>query len=331
VRLTATIISRAMKLQPGRPTDRVVFDPNGIHHKTIPAQNLIHSVANHERAKNMSVAESLYMMRKLKDIGAVRQSSSVLGQGAVLQAFHGKAGYEACHAMPCQLVVDHSFPHALKVDGKLLNASFLQRTLTLFGRCTWQPKIVNAIDAGLEWTPQDGRPAGFVSAYLDSVQAVLHGQSPSDAYRDYAKARVMTLRDLLDRVRDEPFNTYDATLLMSGLYRMTSDDVRRLHVDAHTASEFELQRELVVETILQQDQVIPHEIVSGELGSREKNGRRNRKTGNDAVRRSFARRRSVNPRAPCYMPVVQAFAALPTRDGVPSLADVASWTPQRLT
>src|SRR6266850_2081716 len=151
MQLNAATIARAAALTPGYSGKRLVFDRRGIHHKIIPARNLAHSVANHADQKNVSVAESLYIVERLKGLGAVQSSSVARSHRAVFQAFQGAAGYEACHTMPCQLVVDNRFPHVLSAGGNRLNPTFMQRTLDLFGRCTWQPAIVNVIDSALEW------------------------------------------------------------------------------------------------------------------------------------------------------------------------------------
>ena len=267
MQLTAATIARAMKLRPGQPAARVVFDPRGVHHKSIPAGNLAQAVGNHASQKSLSVAESLCIAKKLRTLEIANASTPLSGQGAVVQVFHGTAGYEACHTMPCQLVLNHQFPHALMLDGKMLNINYVQRTLTLFGRCTWQPRLVNAIDLGLEWTPQDGRQHGFVSTFLDAVQAVLHGEPPGDAYREYAKRRVRKLGELLEQAQDEPFTAYDASLLLSGLYGegLTPVDVTRIQVDKETASTLQEEREVVIESIRQRDTVVPHAVATGEL------------------------------------------------------------------
>jgi hypothetical protein len=256
-----------MRLQPDQPAARVVFDPRGIHHRTIPARNLIEAVGNHAEQKNLSVAESLSIVKKLKTLDLVTGTTSLRAQGAVVQAFHGAAGYEASHTMPCQLVIGNQFPHALKRNGQLLNLNYLQRTLTLFGRCTWQRKLVNAIDLGLEWMPQDGRQHGFVSTFLDAVGAVLQGAQPSDAYRDYAKRRVAKLGELLEQARDEPFTVYDATLMLSGIYGegLSGADVTRLQVDKEATSMLQEERVLVIESIREKDRVVPHAVVTGQL------------------------------------------------------------------
>lgn len=267
MKLTASILAKAAALKPGAVDRRLVFDPRGIHHKIIPSTSVTHSVSNHAKQKNLSVAESLYVARKLVTLGAARSQSTVSAHGAIFQAFHGNAGgNRACHTMPCQLVLDNQFPHVLRVGDKPLNGTFLQRTLTLFGRCTWQPPFVNTIDQALEWIPQDGRPFGFVSQYLDSVEAVIAGQDPRDAYWDFAKVKARKLTEVLEQTNDEPLTVHDAVLLAgtegSGL---SPQELQQLQIEKADVNALQEQRAAVVQTLLDQDRIIPHAVLSGEL------------------------------------------------------------------
>ena len=249
--LTAKDIARALKLKPDVPGQRRLhFDKDGLVHKTIPSKNLAESAANHAREKNLSVAESLCITKKLKDLGLVTAKTPVREHRAIVQTFSGKGGYEGCHTMPCQLVFDNQFPHALRFDSKLLNLTYLQRILMLSARCTWQPKIINEIDSALEWrNAEDRKQHGLVVDFIVSVKAVLDGEDPADAYRYYAQQRVELLREILERAHDEPFTVYDATMMMSNMEGggAAPADLARLQADKYTISTFQNEYDLYLE------------------------------------------------------------------------------------
>jgi hypothetical protein len=248
--LTPRMIARAMALRPGDSGRRLVLDPRGIHHHIIPSKNFAHSVANHAEQKNLSVAESLYIVERLTDLGAVGRQTVVRGQGAVMQAFHGAGGREAYHTRPCQLVLDNQFPHKLRdSSGRMFNTTFLHRTIQLFARCTWQPAVVNAIDQVLDWAPE----ADFVSLFLGSVNAVLAGTDAYDAYREFTWRKEHILHNILEQVQDEPLTLYDAMLLMGALTApsgsdtaMTPQELERLLADKDVLSNLQQQREIII-------------------------------------------------------------------------------------
>lgn len=169
MKLTKAMTEKLSALSPGDDGSRIILDPRGIHHRTIPSRNFAHTVANHAELRNLSAAEALYIIERLTALGAVGPETQVSEYGAVVQAFYGTAGREACHTMPCQLVLDDQFPHQLRNgDGQAFNTTFLHRTVQLFARCTLQPAVVNAIDKVLDRSKE----SDFVTIYLGSVRAV---------------------------------------------------------------------------------------------------------------------------------------------------------------
>src|SRR4051794_29808546 len=82
MKLSRAMIARAMRLLPGVPGDRIVLDPRGIHHRTIPSKSFEHSVSNHAEVRKSTVAESLFVVEKLKGLGSVGPSTPVRVQGA---------------------------------------------------------------------------------------------------------------------------------------------------------------------------------------------------------------------------------------------------------
>lgn len=270
MKLTNSLIRRAMQLRPGERTPRIVLDPRGIHHRTTPARDFTAAVISHAEKRKSSIAESLAIVERLRDLGAVNRFTNVRAQGAVFQAFHGSGDRQGCHTMPCQLILDHRFPHQLtQSDGQNFSTTYLARTIELFARCTWSPRIINPIDQALDWTPE----ADFVSMYLDSVKWVLSGEDSSDAYRELSWRRQRVLRDLCERVRDEPLNTYDAMILMGALdvvepgKQQFSDpgQIDKLLSDAQFIETLQNQREIVVEGYASREQIVPNTVANGEL------------------------------------------------------------------
>jgi hypothetical protein len=270
MKLTPAMLTRAANILPGVPIDkRIVLDPGGIHHKTIPSASFEHSVANHANLRNRSVAESLFIVERLADMGVVGPGTTVQGQGAIFQAFSGTGGREACHSLHCQLLLDNQFPHSLRDPaGKPLNYNFVSRVVQLFARCTLQPKVVNAIDQVLDWHED----VDFVGTYKDAVRAVLDGNDPEDAFRDYTRVKAHTLSHLLEQVRDEPLTPYDAMLLMGLLTEtpgsegaMTGQELERRLTDKEYLGRLQSEREQVIETYADRDRFTPHEVITGEL------------------------------------------------------------------
>lgn len=142
MRLTSSMLDKAMKLHPSGTGQRLILDPRGIHHKTIPARNFAQTVANHAEVRKVSIAESLFIVERLSDLGAISQGAVVSGQGAVFQSFHGTKGYEGCHSMPCQLMVNGIFPHQLRDgNGHTFNTTFLHRTINMCTRSRDRKKV----------------------------------------------------------------------------------------------------------------------------------------------------------------------------------------------
>jgi hypothetical protein len=267
MKLTPSLLRRADQLKPGDRGARIYLDPRGIHHKTVPAGNFVSAVINHAEERKKSIAESLYLVERLRNLGAVHRLTQVDAQGAVFQSFRGTGERQGCHTMPCQLVLDRQFPHQLRPsDGAKFSVRYLERAIKLFARCTWSPKIVNPIDQALDWTPE----ANFVKVYTDSVKAVLSGIAPEDAYREASWRRSRVLQDLRDRVRDEPLNTYDAMLLIGALTPPTDEqlnkaEIERLLSDAQYISALQDQRETVIEVYAAREQTTPVILESGQL------------------------------------------------------------------
>jgi hypothetical protein len=192
----------------------------------------------------------------------------VEGQGAVFQSFHGTGEKQGCHTMPCQLVLGHRFPHQLAPsEGRSFNTHYLTRTIELFARCTWSPKIVNPIDQQLDWNPE----AGFVRMYLKAVQHVLCGADPSESYRELTWQKQRVLNDLRESVRDEPLTTYDAMLLMEALdanSHVSPSEVDRLVSDAPYIEKLQDQREEIIEIYAAREKIIPSGITTGEIKNR---------------------------------------------------------------
>jgi hypothetical protein len=173
--------------------------------------------------------------------------------------------------MPCQIAFDGLLPFALAAAGTPLNSAYIMRVASLFARCTWQPPLVNRIDAALDWIPQDGREFGFVSVYLQAVKGVLAGQSVIDSYRDLLNKKRDKLVTLLEQARDEPFSLRDATILIksSGASGMTLRELEQLQASEmkKTVGELQEQRESVIETYARQA-LVPLIVSSGELARR---------------------------------------------------------------
>lgn len=271
VRLTRRLLERAQQLHPQDRNARIVLDPRGIHHRTVPAKNFESAVVHHADQRKLAVAESLCVVKRLRDIEAVHPLTDVRGQGAVFQSFRGAGERQGCHTMPCQLVLDHQYPHQLlQGDGQSFTVDYVTRSIELFARCTWSPRIVNPIDQALDWTPE----ADFVKMYLDSVQWVLSGQEPRDAYHELSWRRQRVLNDLHERVRDEPLNVTDAIMLMGAItvepgQETVSDpkEIERLLADQHYIERLQDQREVVIETYAAREQIAPTPLETGELQS----------------------------------------------------------------
>lgn len=268
-------MAKLMALKPDVPGQgRVFLDKDGLRHQTIPAKTLAEAAANHTEQKALSVAEALSITKKLKEIGLVRARTPVREHGAVIQTFQGKGGYQGCHTMPCQLVLDNQFPHALRLGGKLLNLTYIHRIVMLSGRCTWQPKIINDIDRAVEWrtaVDEDGPlQHGLVTDFIESVKGVLDGSSPLEAFRYYARQRVQYFDEALRLAYAEPLSMYDATMMMAAGPQgaLGRADLIRLQTDRHTASRFQSDYVEVVEAIRQKDAIVPHIVATGELDKR---------------------------------------------------------------
>jgi len=237
---------------------------------TIPARDFAHSVANHADVRNQSVAESLLIVERLRDLGAIKRNAKVDGQGAVIQSFRGTraGGNQGCHAMHCQLILDGMFPFQLRAGQEKFNTRFLQRNILLFGRCTWQPKIVNVVDHVLDWNPV----VDFRRLYLDSVRTVLDNNKAEDAYRDYAASKARKLDELLEAVRDIPVHDEADIMTFAAALEETSEshsyvvkEVERLLTDQSSMREFQNKRETVVEVYAERDRITPHSVAVGEL------------------------------------------------------------------
>jgi len=171
--------------------------------------------------------------------------------------------------MPCQLVLDHRFPHQLRPsENAQFGTKYLARTIELFARCTWSPKIVNPIDEALDWTPE----ADFVTMYLDAVNWVLQGESSLDAYHEYSWRKKRVLIDVCDCMQDEPLSTYDAMLLMGALEEngrgesaYSKNEIDRLLADRQFVEDLQGNREVVVETYATREQAAMGEIEGGIL------------------------------------------------------------------
>lgn len=266
MRLSARFLDRARHLDPKTKNSRLILDPRGIHHKIVPARSFVHAVINHADEKNNSALESLYVTKKLSDLGAADRTTHVAGQGAVFQAFRGTGDHQGCHTMPCKLVLDDRYPHQL-VDGngRMLNNQYTNRAIQLFARCTWSPSILNPIDQALDWTAE----SDFVTIYLNAVKAVLDGESPRDAFREFAWSKYYILTQLVERVRDEPLTPEDAVLLiaprLSPGRAPSQKQLEQLLDDQSLLADLQAKRETVLETYLARDQVPPIKLSTGQL------------------------------------------------------------------
>lgn len=264
MRLSQRMTTRILAVNPGQSVERIVLDKLGIHHTTIPARNFAQEAANHRNQSNVDVAESLYVVDRLADLGAVTRNTVVQGQGAVVQAFRGNStNHQGSHTMPCQLVLDARFPHQLH-----FNSAYFHRTVQLFARCTWSPRVVNGMDQLLDWSPD----SDFVMMYLDAVRGVLAGKDPTAAYGEFAWKRSELLKGLLRRLDNEPLSNHEAMVLMGAVSLepgaengMSSREVQRLLADHDYLETLDEQREIIIEKYGECDQMVPHTVRSGQL------------------------------------------------------------------
>jgi hypothetical protein len=271
MRLSDKFLDRARNLNPKEPPDRIILDRGGNHHKTVPARDFVSAVTNHADQRKESVAESLLIVKRLADLGAVDSSfavdGAIKGKGAIFQAFRGTGDVQGCHTMPCQLVMKGQYPHQLLgSDGQPLSKTYMGRVINLFARCTWSPKIINPIDTALDWMPE----ADFVTMFVDSIQAVLMGETPVNAYRELSWRKYRVLKDLCERVRDEPLDTGEAMFLMGALpdeqgMGMSRSDVQRLLTDRHFIEHLQDQREVTIDTYAEREQLMPASLLTGKL------------------------------------------------------------------
>ena len=71
MRVSNRLITSIRAVNPGQSTSRIILDKRGIHHKTIPARTFADEVVNHRTQSNVDVAESLYVIDRLADMGLV--------------------------------------------------------------------------------------------------------------------------------------------------------------------------------------------------------------------------------------------------------------------
>lgn len=174
--------------------------------------------------------------------------------------------------MPCQLILNLQYPHQLQPTvSRNFNANYVTRSIELFARCTWSPRIVNPIDQALDWSPE----SDFVKMYLDSVRWVLGGEKPRDAYHELSWKKLCVFQNLNERVHDEPINSYDAMLLMGALtdepgkgVGANPNELERLLTDAQYVGQLNDQRETVIESYAAREQTPLIALETGELQSR---------------------------------------------------------------
>ena len=263
MRVSNRLIATIRAVNPGQTSRRIILDARGIHHKTIPARNFAQEVANHRNQSNTDVAESLYVMDRLRQMGLLRPNSSIEAQGAVVQAFRGNdVNHKGCHTMPCQLVVDGRFPFQLHG-----NSNFLQRVIQLYARCTWSPNVVNGMDQLLDWSPD----SDFVYMYKDAVRAVAGGQDPNRAYAEFASKRAEVMKMLQRNLDSEPLTNHEALVLLGavslepGSAGMSQQEMERRLADKPGMEAMNEQRVIIVEQYGECDQMTPHAVSSGHL------------------------------------------------------------------
>ena len=263
--LTPAMIATILSRYPNQKGERIILDPRGIHHTNVGASgNFAQEVRIHRDHSNLDVAESLYIVDKLRDMRVVDRHTYVGAQGAVVQAFQGtRDGHKGCHTMPCQLILGARFPFQL-----LQNNLFLQRTIQVFARCTWSSESINAMDQILDWS----EASDFVEMYKGAVREVLRGQDPTEAYGDFAGKRAEVMNQLVKQVNGAPLTNYEAVMLLGALsvepggeIPMSPREVEHRLADRREMEGLNQERVAIIEGYAESDRIIPNAVRSGEL------------------------------------------------------------------
>ena len=266
--LTPVQYRRAVTLSTTYSGDRIYLDQKGIRHIRPAQPDFEAAVRQHAALKGHTIAESLVVLERLREMRVVDPATLIGARGAVFQTFSGKGNRQGCHAMPCQLLLGGRYPHQLTPpDGNRFSRLYVGRIVEMFARCTWSPISVNRIDSILEHSAE----AGFVSKYLQAVSAVLEGDSARGAYHDMSNEKRRVLNGLVEQLEDHAIGVHDAMVLLgalsseSGAEPASSAEVERLLADEQAIERIAGEREVIIRTYAEREEVSPRALESGEL------------------------------------------------------------------